>query len=65
MKIDNSVYWDVDRSVGDKVVRANDGRINSYVGAEGRSGEGERFEYIFKIKLVLGMADVSIKLSKL
>ena len=41
MNINDSVYWDVDRSVGAKVGRENNYRIESGVGDEVGSDYGE------------------------
>ena len=41
MKIDDSVDWDIDRTVGAGVVRGNIGRVDYHVGAEVGSSDGE------------------------
>ena len=41
MKIDNSLDWDVDRSVGAKVFRYNNGGADSYVCDKVLSGDVE------------------------
>ena len=48
MKIDDSVDWDVDISVGDKVGRGNNGGVDSDVGDEVGYGYGRSFNKVFK-----------------
>ena len=43
MNIGNILYWSVDISVGDKVVRGNSGGIDSDIDSEYRSGNGGVF----------------------